>query len=113
MYGLGALVSLKERDRDGISGLVYTKMSKWRMNDGRRHMTFCRHLESAAGRLVATRRESHLLMLRGAWTTESARRTIVRRSSFNQGQPKWMKGPFHRDLSSLDMSDVELSWSRE
>ena len=78
-------MSLKERDRDGISGLVYTKISKMRMNDERRHMTFCRHLESAAERLVVIRRELHLLLLRGGRTTESARRTIVGWSSFSQG----------------------------
>ena len=76
----------------------------------RRRLTFCRHLESAAGRLVGTRRGRHLLLLRGEWTTQGARRTIVGWSSFSQGQQNGCKSIV---LSSLDMSDVEGSWSRE
>ena len=91
MYGPGALVSQKERDRDGISGLVYTRVSETRMNDERWHLTSCRHLESAAGRLVGTRRGLHLLLLSGGWTTESARRTIVGWGSFSQGQQTWVE----------------------
>ena len=91
MYGPGALVSQKERDRDGILGLVYSRVSETRMKDKSWHLTFCRHLESAAERLVGTRQGLNLLLLRRGWTTESARRTIVGWGSFSQGQQKWME----------------------
>ena len=84
-------MSQKERDLDGTSGLVYTTESETRMNGEKWHLTSCMHLESAAGRLVGTHRGPHLFLLRGGWTTESARRTIVGWSSFSQGQQKWVE----------------------